>query len=502
MTPSLWDQGRSSAKKSTVDNLREVPHKSTMLGQRKRSTEMSGCYEVKQLNKKGKAVMPYVKRVMEQLQARNPGEPEFLQAVQEVLESLRGVIEREPRYEKACILERITEPERIIMFRVPWLDDKNQVRVNRGYRVEFNSALGPYKGGLRFHPSVNLSILKFLGFEQIFKNSLTTLLMGGGKGGSDFDPKGKSDEEMMRFCQSFMTELSRHIGARTDVPAGDIGVGGREIGYMFGQYKRLRNEFSGVLTGKDINWGGSLIRPEATGYGAVYFAQEMLKTRDDSLANKICTVSGSGNVAQYTVEKVLELGGKPVSFSDSGGTIYDPDGIDAEKLAFVMELKNVRRGRIHEYTERYSTAEFHPEKRPWHIPCDCAFPSATQNEISLADAKALVNNGCFLVCEGANMPTMPEAVKLLTENNILFGPGKAANSGGVATSGLEMAQNSMMVKWPREQVDARLREIMVGIHRSAHEAAEEYGHAGNYVVGANIAGFVKVADAMLDQGVV
>lgn len=446
--------------------------------------------------------MSYVNRVMEQVRARNAGEPEFLQAVKEVLGSLERVIERDPRYEKACILERITEPERVIMFRVPWLDDKNHVRVNRGYRVEFNSALGPYKGGLRFHPSVNLSILKFLGFEQIFKNSLTTLLMGGGKGGSDFDPKGKSDEEVMRFCQSFMTELSRHIGPHTDVPAGDIGVGGREIGYMFGQYKRLRNEFSGVLTGKGLNWGGSLIRPEATGYGAVYFAQEMLGTRDDSLANKICTVSGSGNVAQYTVEKLLELGGKAVSLSDSGGTIHDPDGIDAEKLAFVMELKNIRRGRIQEYTERYSTAEYRPGERPWSIPCDCAFPSATQNEIALEDAKTLVGNGCFVVSEGANMPSTPEAADLFVEKKVLFGPGKAANGGGVATSGLEMSQNSMMINWPREQVDARLREIMVGIHHNAHEAAQEYGHAGNYVIGANIAGFVKVADAMLDQGVV
>ncbi|HOJ32686.1 MAG TPA: NADP-specific glutamate dehydrogenase [Candidatus Hydrogenedentes bacterium] len=446
--------------------------------------------------------MSYVKDVMELVVKRNPGEPEFYQAVHEVLSSLEPVLERHPEYQKNCILERLVEPERVIIFRVPWLDDKNRIHVNRGYRVEFNSAIGPYKGGLRFHPTVNLSILKFLGFEQIFKNSLTTLPMGGGKGGSDFDPKGKSDEEVMRFCQSFMTELQRHIGADTDVPAGDIGVGGREIGYLFGQYKRIRNEFTGVLTGKGLNWGGSLIRPEATGYGAVYFAQNMLVTRGDSMEGKVCTVSGSGNVAQYTVEKINQLGGICVSLSDSNGTIFDPQGINEEKLAFVMELKNVRRGRIREYAEKFPGVEYREGERPWGIKCDCAFPSATQNEINGEDAKALVKNGCFLVCEGANMPTDPDGVAVFLENKVLFGPGKAANAGGVAVSGLEMAQNSQHTVWTREEVDRRLQDIMKAIHTQAYNASVEYGRPGNYVMGANIAGFIKVADAMLDQGVV
>ncbi len=445
--------------------------------------------------------MSVVQQVFETVKRRNAGEPEFLQAVQEVLESLTPVIAKNPEYMEANILERICEPERQILFRVPWTDDKGRVQVNRGFRIEFNSAIGPYKGGLRFHPSVNQSILKFLGFEQIFKNSLTSLPMGGGKGGSDFDPKGKSDAEVMRFCQSFMTELQRHIGPQTDVPAGDIGVGGREIGYMFGQYKRLRNEFSGVLTGKALKWGGSLIRPEATGYGAVYFAQEMLKTRNDSLEGKTCTVSGSGNVAQYTVEKVNLLGGKCVSLSDSSGTIHDPDGIDADKLAWIMDLKNVRRGRIQEYADNFR-AKFLPGKKPWDIPCDCAFPSATQNEIDGKDAKALLANGCMLISEGANMPSSPEAVDLFLEKRILFGPGKAANAGGVAVSGLEMAQNATMMQWPREEVDQKLAWIMSNIHEQCIQACETYGAPGNYVTGANIAGFIKVADAMLDQGVV
>ncbi len=445
--------------------------------------------------------MSYVDRVMEKVKARNSGEPEFFQAVQEVLDSLKPVMDRNPKYEAGAILERIVEPERQIFFRVAWTDDKGKVQVNRGFRFEFNSAIGPYKGGLRFHPSVNQSILKFLAFEQVFKNSLTTLPMGGGKGGSDFDPKGKSDAEVMRFCQSFMTELQRHIGPDTDVPAGDIGVGGREIGYMFGQYKRLRNEFTGVLTGKGCSWGGSLIRPEATGYGAVYFAEEMLKTRNDNYKGKVCTVSGSGNVAQYTVEKLLELGAKPVTLSDSGGTIYDKDGIDAEKLAWVMELKNVRRGRISEYADKFKSAEFLPGKRPWGVKCECAFPSATQNELDLDDAKTLLANGCSVVSEGANMPSTPEAVELFVAKKILYGPGKAANAGGVATSGLEMSQNSLRLSWTREEVDSRLNGIMVSIHEACIKAAAEYGQPGNYVVGANIAGFVKVADAMLDQGV-
>lgn len=446
--------------------------------------------------------MSYISSVLERVQARNPGEPEFLQAVHEVLESLTPVLERNPVYEKGAILERLTEPERTIIFRVPWIDDQGAVRVNRGYRVEFNSAIGPYKGGIRFHPSVNLSILKFLGFEQIFKNALTTLPMGGGKGGSDFDPKGKSDQEIMRFCQSFMTELARHIGPQTDIPAGDIGVGGREIGYMFGQYKRLRNEFTGVLTGKGLNWGGSLVRPEATGYGSVYFAQEMLAVRGLNLEGKVCTVSGSGNVAQYTIEKLTEFGAKAVSVSDSNGTVHDPDGIDAEKLDFIKELKNIRRGRIREYTEHFPGSTFLDGKRPWGIPCDCAFPSATQNEINEEDARTLVANGCMLVSEGANMPTVPEGVHVFQEKKILYGPGKAANAGGVATSGLEMSQNAILTSWSREEVDTKLHNIMKRIHQNAYDAAEAYGQSGNYVLGANIAAFVKVADAMLDQGVV
>jgi len=451
--------------------------------------------------RKGVVIMSAVHSALEAVRSRNAGEPEFLQAVQEVLESLEPVVARNPEYAEANILERICEPERQIMFRVPWADDKGRVHVNRGFRFEFNSAIGPYKGGLRFHPSVNQSILKFLGFEQIFKNALTTLPMGGGKGGSDFDPKGKSDAEVMRFCQSFMTELQRHIGAQTDVPAGDIGVGGREIGFLFGQYKRLRNEFTGVLTGKAIGWGGSLIRPEATGYGSVYFAQEMLKTRGDTLEGKTCVVSGSGNVAQFTVEKVNDLGGKCVSLSDSTGTIHDPDGITAEKLAWVMNLKNVRRGRIKEYADHFH-AKYYEGKRPWGIPCDCAFPSATQNEISGSDARDLLKNGCILVSEGANMPSAPEAVDAFLEKRILFGPGKAANAGGVATSGLEMSQNATMMQWPREKVDRKLNDIMIAIHEQCVNASETYGCPGNYVAGANIAGFVKVAEAMLDQGLV
>jgi glutamate dehydrogenase (NADP+) len=443
--------------------------------------------------------MSYIQDVMESVRLRNPGESEFLQAVQEVLESLEPVLERRPEYKANGILERIVEPERQIIFRVPWQDDQGRLRVNRGFRFEFNSAIGPYKGGLRFHPSVCASILKFLGFEQIFKNSLTTLPMGGGKGGSDFDPKGKSDAEVMRFCQSFMTELQRHIGPDTDVPAGDIGVGGREIGFMFGQYRRLRNEFTGVLTGKGLKWGGSLIRPEATGYGSVYFAEEMLKTRNETFEGKICAVSGSGNVAQYTVEKINQLGGKVVSLSDSAGSIYDPDGINAEKLEFVMMLKNVRRGRIREYADEFGV-QYLEGQRPWSIPCDCAFPSATQNEISGEDAATLLANGCRLVSEGANMPSTPEAVDQFVANRIMYGPGKAANAGGVATSGLEMSQNAMRLPWTREEVDNRLHGIMIEIHRQCFETAEEYGVSGNYVMGANIAGFTKVADAMLDQG--
>ncbi|MCP4611089.1 MAG: NADP-specific glutamate dehydrogenase [Planctomycetes bacterium] len=442
-----------------------------------------------------------INAVYEQVQKRNAGELEFLQAVKEVLDSLGPVLEKHPEYVDAKILERIVEPERQIMFRVPWQDDKGNVQVNRGFRFEFNSALGPYKGGLRFHPTATASILKFLGFEQIFKNALTTLPMGGGKGGSDFDPKGKSDNEVMRFCQSFMTELCRHIGPDTDVPAGDIGVGGREIGFMFGQYKRIRNEFTGVLTGKALNWGGSLIRTEATGYGCVYFAEEMLKTRNESFKGKICTVSGSGNVAQYTVEKLNQLGAKAVSLSDSSGSIFDPNGIDAEKLAFVLELKNIRRGRIKEYADKFGV-EYRQGKRPWDIKCDCAFPSATQNEIDGEDAKTLLKNGCTLVAEGANMPSTPEAVEQFLAKKIMYGPGKAANAGGVATSGLEMSQNSLRLSWTREEVDERLHNIMIAVHKQSYDAAEEYGQPGNLVMGANIAGFTKVADAMLDQGIV
>jgi len=443
----------------------------------------------------------YISEVLDIVSHRDASEPEFLQAAREVLESLGPVVERHKKYRDARILERITEPERQFMFRVPWQDDAGRVQVNRGFRVQFNSAIGPYKGGLRFHPSVNLGILKFLGFEQIFKNSLTTLPMGGGKGGSDFDPKGKSDNEVMRFCQSFMTGLFRYIGADTDVPAGDIGVGGREIGFLFGQYKRLRNEFTGVLTGKALKWGGSLIRPEATGYGSVYFAEEMLKTRGESMQGKVCTVSGSGNVAQYTVEKLLQLGAKPVTLSDSNGSIYDANGITTEKLAFVLELKNVRRGRIREYAEKFG-ARYIDHQHPWSVPCDCAFPSATQNEIAGEDAKVLLKNGCKLVSEGANMPSTPEAVDAFLQAKILYGPGKAANAGGVATSGLEMSQNSMRLGWSREEVDSRLHNIMIAIHQNCSETAREYGAPGNYVLGANIAGFVKVADAMIDQGIV
>lgn len=444
----------------------------------------------------------YVSRVLDQLRERHPWEKEFLQAAQEVLESLSLVMDRHPEYEKHKILERITVPERTILFRVEWLDDNGEIQVNNGYRVEFNSAIGPYKGGLRFHHSVNLSILKFLGFEQIFKNSLTGLAMGGGKGGSDFDPKGKSDNEVMKFCQSFMRELYRHIGPDTDVPAGDIGVGGREIGYLFGQYKKIVNAHECVLTGKAINWGGSLIRPEATGYGATYFAEEMLKTRNEGIEGKTVLVSGSGNVAQYSVEKVNQLGGKVVSLSDSGGTIIDKAGIDAEKLRYVMELKNIRRDRIKEYAEKFSGVKYYEGKRPWGlVPAQIALPSATQNEINEKDAKALVENGCVCVSEGANMPSTPEAVEVFLENNVLYGPGKAANAGGVATSGLEMSQNAMRLGWTAEEVDEKLHRIMVNIHKACAEAAEEYGTPGNYVNGANIAGFKKVADAMIDLGI-
>jgi glutamate dehydrogenase (NADP+) len=450
----------------------------------------------------------YVDQFMDGVVSRNPGEAEFHQAVREVAESIELVLDRHPKYAEAKILERIIEPERVIMFRVPWVDDSGEIQVNRGYRIEMNSAIGPYKGGLRFHPSVYLGLLKFLAFEQVFKNALTTLPMGGGKGGSNFDPHGKSDGEVMRFCQSFMTELQRHIGQHTDVPAGDIGVGGREIGFLFGQYKRIRNEFTGVLTGKGMGWGGSLIRPEATGYGAVYFAHEMLSTRDDSLEGKVCLVSGSGNVAQYTVEKLLDMGAKSVTLSDSGGFVHDPDGIDYEKLHWVMDLKNVRRGRIREYVEKFPGAEFHEADRTndhnelWSIPADCAFPSATENEISAKDAVTMLNGGVHVVSEGANMPTVPEGVERFLEAGILYGPGKAANAGGVAVSGLEMSQDSLRVTWPREEVDARLKDIMKAIHKQCRETAEDYGTPGNYVNGANIAGFVKVADAMLDQGLV
>ncbi|MBM4163931.1 MAG: NADP-specific glutamate dehydrogenase [Lentisphaerae bacterium] len=444
----------------------------------------------------------YTKCVLEGVLKRNQDQKEFCQAVVEVFETISAVMESNPKYEQNGILERIVEPERAILFRVPWFDDQGKMRLNRGYRVQFNSALGPYKGGLRFHPSVNLSIIKFLGFEQVFKNSLTTLPMGGGKGGSDFDPKGKSDAEVMRFCQSFMTELFRHIGPNTDVPAGDIGVGGREVGYMFGQYKRLANEFTGVLTGKGLKWGGSLIRPEATGYGCVYFAQNMLATRKQDFKGKVCTVSGSGNVAQYTVEKLNELGAKVVTLSDSNGTIVDAEGITAEKLAWVMELKNAKRGRISEYVKQVKGAKYLDGQRPWSVPCDCAFPSATQNELTGEDAKALAANGCTLVAEGANMPSTPEAVEVFLKKGFLFGPGKAANAGGVATSGLEMSQNSMRLAWSRSEVDAKLKGIMKSVHDNSRAAATEYGQPDNYVMGANIAGFVKVADSMIEQGLV
>ncbi len=441
-----------------------------------------------------------VKQFMEKVIKRNPGEPEFHQAVQEVVESLMPFIAKNKKYQDAKILERLVEPERVIMFRVPWLDDKGEVQVNRGFRIEMNSAIGPYKGGLRFHPSVYLGILKFLAFEQVIKNSLTTLPMGGGKGGSDFDPKGKSDNEVMKFCQSFMTELWRHIGPDTDVPAGDIGVGGREIGFLYGQYKRICNEFTGILTGKGLNWGGSLIRPEATGYGCVYFVEAMLKAKGQPMEGKVCTVSGSGNVAQYTVEKVNQLGGKCVTLSDSNGYIYDEAGIDAQKLAFVIELKNVKRGRIKEYAQKYG-CKYVEKQRPWNVKCDIAFPSATQNEISKEDAEALVKNGCIAVGEGANMPTTPEGIKVFQKAKICYAPGKAANAGGVATSGLEMSQNSLRLSWTREEVDQRLYGIMLAIH----EQCVKYGKEGDYidyVKGANIAGFVKVADSMLEQGLV
>jgi glutamate dehydrogenase (NADP+) len=453
----------------------------------------------KNTNKEGN-MSSKVKDFMTKVIEKNPGEKEFHQAVQEVVETVMPFIEANPKYTKGKILERMVEPERVIMFRVPWVDDKGEIQVNKGYRIEMNSAIGPYKGGLRLHPSVNLGILKFLAFEQVLKNSLTTLPMGGGKGGSDFDPKGRSDNEVMKFCQSFMTELQRHIGPDTDVPAGDIGVGGREIGFMFGQYKRLRNEFTGVLTGKSLSWGGSLIRPEATGYGCVYFVQEMLKTRGDSFKGKTCVVSGSGNVAQYTVEKLNILGAKSVTLSDSDGYIYDPDGIDEEKLAYVMELKNVKRGRIKEYADKYK-CKYVAGKKPWEVKCDVAFPSATQNELDANDAEILVKNGCIAIGEGANMPSTPEAVEVFQKAKILYAPGKASNAGGVATSGLEMSQNSMRLSWPREEVDKRLQQIMCDIH----ESCVKYGKDGNYidyVKGANIAGFVKVADSMLDQGIV
>jgi glutamate dehydrogenase (NADP+) len=450
----------------------------------------------------------YVDNLMETVRAKDPAQPEFHQAVEEVADSIQIVYDRHPIYKKTGVLERIIEPERVILFRVPWVDDQGDVQVNRGFRIEMNSAIGPYKGGLRFHPSVNLGILKFLAFEQVFKNALTTLPMGGGKGGSDFDPKGKSDGEVMRFCQAFMAELFRHIGQFRDVPAGDIGVGGREIGFLFGMYKKLRNEFTGVLTGKGLNWGGSLIRPEATGYGTVYFAADMLGTRGEKLEGKTCIVSGSGNVAQYAAEKILDMGGKVITFSDSSGYIFDEEGIDREKLAWLMDLKNNRRGRVSEYVEKYPEAVYTPvdaslDHNPlWDHDADCAFPSATQNEVNAVDAQNLVNRGVYLISEGANMPTVPEGVEIFLANDVLYGLGKAANAGGVAVSGLEMSQNSLRLSWPREEVDLRLQGIMKSIHKQCLDAAEAYGKPGNYVHGANIAGFLKVADAMLDQGVV
>jgi glutamate dehydrogenase (NADP+) len=451
-------------------------------------------------------VADYIAELVEHIKSRNPAQPKFIQAVEEVLPTLKPVMDKHPEYRKARILDRITEPERVIMFRIPWEDDKGDYHVNRGFRVEMNSAIGPYKGGLRFHPTVDLGTLKFLAFEQVFKNALTTLPMGGGKGGSDFDPKGKSDAEVHRFCNGFMMELWRHLGPNTDVPAGDIGVGGREIGFLFGMYKKLRNEYTGVLTGKGINWGGSLIRPEATGYGAVYFAGEMLETRGETLEGKTCLVSASGNVAQYTTEKLLDLKAKVVTLSDSSGYIYDEKGIDRKKLEFVMELKNVRRGRIKEYTEKFKGAVYTPvdpklDYNPlWDHKADCAFPSATENEINKKDAENLIKNGVYVVSEGANMPTTREGIDVFLENKILYGPGKAANAGGVAVSGLEMTQNNLRYSWPREEVDKKLYEIMKNIHRVAHETAAHYGVPGNYVAGANIAGFVKVADTMLDLG--
>ena len=450
----------------------------------------------------------YVKDFMDEIKAKNPAQSEFHQAVYEVVNSISLVLDRHPEYRKAKILERIAEPERVMMFRVSWMDDAGEIQVNRGYRIQMNSAIGPYKGGLRFHPTVNLGILKFLAFEQVFKNALTTLPMGGGKGGCDFDPKGKSDNEVMRLCQSFMSELFRHIGPDTDVPAGDIGVGGREIGFLYGQYRKLRNEVTGVLTGKGLDWGGSLIRPEATGYGAVYFAAEMLATRKQSLEGKTCLVSGSGNVAQYTIEKINQLGGKAVTLSDSNGVIYDPAGIDQKKLDFVMDLKNIRRGRIKEYSDKFKGVTYTPltpalDHNPlWDIKADCAFPSATQNEINAKDAKNLVKNGVYVVAEGANMPTTLEGIDIFLDAKILFAPGKAANAGGVATSGLEMCQNSMRLSWSREEVDKRLHQIMKSIHKTCVESATAYGTPGNYVNGANIGGFLKVARAMMEQGLV
>ncbi len=446
--------------------------------------------------------------ILKLIKDKDPGEKEFHQAVEEVLVSVQPVLDRNPQYRQEAVLERITEPERTIIFRVPWMDDQGQVQVNRGFRIQMNSAIGPYKGGLRFHPSVNLSILKFLAFEQVFKNALTTLAMGGGKGGSDFDPKGKSDNEVMRFCQSFMIELFRHIGPNTDVPAGDIGVGAREIGYLFGMYKKLRNEFTGVLTGKSLGWGGSLIRPEATGYGSVYFAAEMLATKNETLEGKTCLVSGSGNVSQYTAEKIIELGGKVVTLSDSSGYIYDEKGIDSGKLDFVKRLKNIKRARIYEYIDKYSEAVYTEadtslDHNPlWDHKADCAFPSATENEINQKDAMNLMNNGVKLVCEGANMPSTPEAINIFLDQKILYAPGKASNAGGVAVSGLEMAQNSMRLSWPAEEVDRRLKMIMKNIHQTCLDAAANYDEPGNYMAGANIAGFIKVVNAMLDQGLV
>jgi len=441
-----------------------------------------------------------INSVLKRVQDRDKEEPEFVQAVTEVLESIRPALAKYDKYEKKQILQRLVEPDRMIIFKIPWVDDAGVHRVNRGYRVQFNNSIGPYKGGLRFHPSVNLSILMFLAFEQTFKNALTGLQMGGAKGGSDFDPKGKSDNEVMRFCQSMMLELHRYIGPHTDVPAGDIGVGAREIGFLFGQHKRISGEFTGVLTGKALSWGGSLIRPEATGYGCVYFAREMLKTKNNDLAGKTCVVSGSGNVAQYTCEKLIELGAKPIALSDSSGSIHDPDGINREKLDWVMDLKNNRRGRISEYAEKFKSARYLDGQKPWGIPCDCAFPSATQNELSESDAKTLVKNGCILVSEGANMPTVPKGVDVFLAKRILYGPGKAANAGGVAVSGLEMSQNAHFYQWSRKDIDAKLLDIMKNIHQSAFETAAEFGDPSNYVMGANIAGFRKVADAMIDQG--